>query len=279
MSGDADPEVLRGLVDRDFPEKVASGVDAEHLDGDLDDAVGGGGQAGGFSVDVRDVDGGRHGRVGITDGATRGRFAVCAQLHRDVPCHLRRHDMVGSAWSAWLHNRRDDLENEMALHRKPFIAAPSDVRISRQGDNAIIFYADEKVGRVSFGLGADIMAGMTDDDILELWNATLEEQDELARDFDYVAKEVPMGKPQVRFSEQMARWVTRGGVVRALVLGDGAHGDPVVEIDDREFSGAAFLQILSCYAGWGVRIEMVPDTELYERPALVVREPEREWDE
>ncbi len=187
--------------------------------------------------------------------------------------------MVGSAWSAWLHNRRDDLENEMALHRKPFIAAPSDVRISRQGDNAIIFYADEKVGRVSFGLGADIMAGMTDDDILELWNATLEEQDELARDFDYVAKEVPMGKPQVRFSEQMARWVTRGGVVRALVLGDGAHGDPVVEIDDREFSGAAFLQILSCYAGWGVRIEMVPDTELYERPALVVREPEREWDE
>jgi hypothetical protein len=37
-----------------------------------------------------------------------------------------------------------------------------------------------------------------------------------------------------------------------------------------------FGKLLTTYAGWGMRIEFVPEDEVHRRPALEVREPELE---
>ena len=53
-------------------------------------------------------------------------------------------------------------------------------------------------------------------------------------------------------------------------------GQLVVGIDDQELSLQEFGRMLTTYAGWGMRIEFVPDDQLHRRPALEVREPDPE---
>ena len=47
-----------------------------------------------------------------------------------------------------------------------------------------------------------------------------------------------------------------------------------MEIDDQEFGIEEFARLLATYAGWGMRIEFVPEDEIHRRPALQVREPD-----
>ena len=47
----------------------------------------------------------------------------------------------------------------------------------------------------------------------------------------------------------------------------------VVEIGDQRLSLEEFGRMLTMHAGWGMRIEFVPEDQLYQRPALEVREP------
>jgi hypothetical protein len=70
------------------------------------------------------------------------------------------------------------------------------------------------------------------------------------------------------------QWVPRGGVLRCLIHDEGLQ--LVVEIDDQELRLEEFGKLLTTYAGWGMRIEFVPDDDVHRRPALEVREPELE---
>jgi hypothetical protein len=140
-----------------------------------------------------------------------------------------------------------------------------------------IEYADAKVATMYLTIGADKLAAMSDEDVLTLWNEMLEARDEHRKTIDYVATEVPIGKPQVKYFELGDQWVPRGDVLRCVVTGyssDEPDG-PFISIDDRDFTPREFAAMVSTYGGWGMRIVFVPDDELHEQPKIMVREPDK----
>jgi hypothetical protein len=60
------------------------------------------------------------------------------------------------------------------------------------------------------------------------------------------------------------------------LIEDNEHHQLVVKIDERELQLEQFGKLLTTYAGWGMRIEFVPEDELHRRPVLEVRKPELE---
>jgi hypothetical protein len=166
----------------------------------------------------------------------------------------------------------------MPKPRKPHVASPDEIRITRDGDSAIIEYADPKVATTYLTVGADKLAAMTDEDVLTMWNEMLEARDEHRKTIDYVATEIPVGKPQVKYYERGKQWTPRGDVLRCQILTDAAvtpdRDEPFVSIDGRDFTLGEFMTMVGTFGGWGMRIEFVPDDEMHERPKLRVGEPE-----
>jgi hypothetical protein len=165
----------------------------------------------------------------------------------------------------------------MPRKKKPRIARLDQVRISRDGEDAIIEFLDGSTATTHLRIGPQVQR-MTDDEILLVFNRTVAAQvhrrDELS---EYVAVEVPVGSPQVeRFPGTVTEWVPRGNVLRCVIEnGGGEDGDlPVIHVDDQEFEWEDFGRLICTYAGWGMRIVFVPDDELEREPKVVVREPE-----
>jgi hypothetical protein len=166
----------------------------------------------------------------------------------------------------------------MPRKKKPRIARPDQVRISREGEDAIIEFLDPEVATTHLRIGPQVQ-DMTDEDVLLVFNqviaAQIRNRDELG---EYVAVEIPIGSPQVEHQpETVNEWVPRGAVLRCVIEdGGGEDGDlPIIHVDDREFDCEEFGRMLLTYAGWGMRIVFVPDDELDRPPKIAVREPER----
>lgn len=159
-----------------------------------------------------------------------------------------------------------------------FIASADQVRITRQGDTAIFEYADESVGTTHLRMGAEKLASMTDEELLDFWNEGIEATEEHRASLSYTATEIPVGKPQVEFFEAGNQWTPRGDVVRCQILSDAAIeptvNEPFVSIDGRDFTLGEFMTMVGTFGGWGMRIEFVPDDELHVRPKLKIREPD-----
>ncbi|MCW5553374.1 MAG: hypothetical protein KIS67_14585 [Verrucomicrobiae bacterium] len=155
-----------------------------------------------------------------------------------------------------------------------YIARLDEVSITREGDCAVIQYKEAGVSTTHLKIGPEI-EGMTDAAILELFNDTLRAQAQRAAQYKHVAVEVPLGSPQIQYFAGGSQWCPRGGVLRCLV-NDDQNGQLVVGIDDQELSLEEFGRMLTTYAGWGMRIEFVPEDQLHRRPALEVREPDPE---
>ena len=160
--------------------------------------------------------------------------------------------------------------------KRPRIARLDQVRISRDGEDAIIEFCASGIAATHLRVGPKVHE-MTDAEILLLFNQTIAAQirnrDELG---EYVAIEIPVGSPQVEHHPDTAnQWSPRGGVLRCCIE-DGGGKDgllPTVYVDDQEFSWDDFGKMLCTYAGWGMRIVFVPDDELESAPKVVVREP------
>jgi hypothetical protein len=159
--------------------------------------------------------------------------------------------------------------------KRPRIARLDQVRISRDGENAIIEFYDSRIGTTHLRIGPQVHQ-MTDTEILLVYNQTIAAQirnrDELG---EYVAIEVPFGSPQVEYYPgTVNQWSPRGGVLRCYIEdGGGEDGSlPTVYVDDQEFSWDDFGRMLCTYAGWGMRIVFVPDDELEKEPKVAVRE-------
>jgi hypothetical protein len=161
--------------------------------------------------------------------------------------------------------------------KERYIVRLDEVRITREGDSAIIEYKEADVPTTHLKIGPEI-AGMSDKTILMLFNDTLRAQAQMAAEYKHVAVEVPLGSPQMTYAARSEQWVPRGGVLRCLIEDD-ESGRPLVRIDDHELSMEEFGQLLVTYAGWGMRIEFVPADEVHRRPTHVVREPKPEKDE
>lgn len=158
--------------------------------------------------------------------------------------------------------------------KERYIARMDEVAITREGDYAVINYKEEGMPGTHLKIGPEL-AEMSDEQVLELFNDCLRAQAKVAAEFKHVAVEVPLNSPQIRYFERGYQWVPRGGVLRCHVEDD-EDGQLVVGIDDHELSLEEFGKMLTTYAGWGMRIEFVPEDEIHRRPKHEVREPEAE---
>ncbi len=161
--------------------------------------------------------------------------------------------------------------------RQPHVPSPDEVRIRREGDTAVIEYADDSIMTTHIRFG-DSLATMTDDDIFEYFRETIEAREERMRLTEWIAIEVPPGRPQLQAVETEQKWCPRGHVLRCTIEdGGGEDGEEaVICIDDKELSAQEFGRMLTVFAGWGMRIAFVPEEDIYESPRIEVREPDEE---
>jgi hypothetical protein len=157
--------------------------------------------------------------------------------------------------------------------KRPHVATPDEVRLTRHGDAAIIEYADERVGTIRFTLGSALQQ-MTDQEILDRWNECLLAQARIAAQYGARRDRDP--------AREAADQVFRAGlpvgaprdVLRCVIDDGGPDGEPVIHIDDHELCWKEFGRLLVTHAGWGMRIVFVPDDEVHEAPRIEVREPQ-----
>jgi hypothetical protein len=159
--------------------------------------------------------------------------------------------------------------------KKPYRTTLDEVTISRDGETAIITYRDPDVLTTHFKIGSKLER-MTDGQILDYFNKTIEARDMLAASYDHVAIEVPPGQPQIEYFAAGDQWTPRGDVLRCIVMGDGLDDDEVfVCIDEKELTLKEFGKMLATYSGWGMRIIFVPEDELEKEPIIEIREPKK----
>lgn len=157
--------------------------------------------------------------------------------------------------------------------RRPAIASLDEVRIRRDGDDAVIEYKDPEIATTYFHVGPSL-CGMSDEQILDEFNAVLRADAEMFATYAHVAIEIPAGTPQIRYFAPGDQWVPRGGVLRCVIDDGGPGGEAVIHVDDQPLSLAAFGRLLSTYAGWGMRIAFVPEETLTAEPTIEVRDTE-----
>ncbi|MGQ0668146.1 MAG: DUF7713 domain-containing protein [Actinomycetota bacterium] len=158
--------------------------------------------------------------------------------------------------------------------KRPYRASLDQVRISRQGDAAVIEYAQPGVWTTHLKLGPEVQR-MTDQEILDRFNAVIDAMERLRDGYEHVAIEIPPGEPQIDYFDQGRQWTPRGAVLRC-VIGDGGPGsEPIVHIDEHDLSWEEFGRLLRTHAGWGMRVIFVPDDETHLEPRVEVREPRR----
>jgi hypothetical protein len=152
-----------------------------------------------------------------------------------------------------------------------YIASLSDVTVTRDGDCARIKYKDRGIPVAHLEIGPEI-SGMSDEKILEAYNECLRNEAKLAAKRRYAAFETPLGAAQIEYFSRCDQWVPRGGVLRCLIQ-DNEHGHLTVNIDGQTLSLKQCGKLLTTYAGWGMRIEFMPEEEIHRRPVLEVQEP------
>ena len=156
--------------------------------------------------------------------------------------------------------------------KRPRPASLDQVRITREGETAVIEYADPSIRVVNLRVGPSLV-GMTDEEVLELFNDMLEAQAEIAAGVDPTLTEIPPGLRQIEYSERSNQWVPRGQVLRCHIEDDAEDGT-IIQIDDVELDLAAFGRMLQVFSGFGMRIAFVDEEDVNEEPEIVVREPD-----
>ena len=75
------------------------------------------------------------------------------------------------------------------------------VRITRDGSDAIIEYADPMISDIRLTIGPQIK-GMTDKDIVNIFNGVMAAQEKLLGDWDRTATEALPGAPQIEYRKE-----------------------------------------------------------------------------
>jgi len=156
--------------------------------------------------------------------------------------------------------------------RRPPQSTIDQVHISREGDYAIIEHADTAYGTTRLLLGP-MVNDLTDAEILEIFNEIISAQEASVADPANRPIEIPRGRPQIEWLEDFQQWSARGHVLRCHVSDD-EDRNLVVYIDDKELDAEAFLKLIKPFAGWGMRITFMDETQVYDEPSVIVREPD-----
>ena len=154
--------------------------------------------------------------------------------------------------------------------RRPPQATIDQVRISRDGEYAIIEHADTAYGTTRLLLGP-VLQNMSDAEILEAFNDVTAAQDASVADPANRPVEIPRGRPQIEWLEDFQQWSVRGQVLRCHVSDD-EHGNLVVYVDDKELNAEAFLSLIKPFAGWGMRLTFMDESQVYDEPSVILRD-------
>jgi len=185
------------------------------------------------------------------------------------------HQQFAMEAEATLHKVASDVDPEpfsSGPRRHPYVATLADVRISREGEDAVIAYREPGVFTTCMKVGAGI-ADLSDQDLLDMHNEHLEAIQELREANPFVAVEVPPGQPQIEFDESMAQWSMRGNVLRGVISDKDRKLH--LDVDGRLLDLHDLEEMLLTFAGWGLRIVVVPNDETERQPTIVVEEPKR----
>jgi hypothetical protein len=158
--------------------------------------------------------------------------------------------------------------------KKPIRAMIDQVRITREGNDAIIDYADPGISGTRLTIGPQIVT-MTGCDIVDVFNGILIAQERLLADWNKTVVEEPLGEKQIDYHEEGAHWVPRGDVLRCAIDDAGPDGEVTIHIDDKELSLVEFGRLLRVHAGWGMRIAFVPEEYVTENPKVEIRKSKR----
>ena len=155
--------------------------------------------------------------------------------------------------------------------KKPTRASIEQVRIAREGNDAIIDHADENLS------GARItgLATMTDAEVVEMYNEILDFKWALLEAWDKTVIEEPRSEKQIDYHEKSDQWVPRGDVLRCIIDDAGSEGEITIRIDDQELSLREFGRMLRVHAGWGMRIAFVPEEFVTENPTVKICKSKR----
>jgi hypothetical protein len=100
-------------------------------------------------------------------------------------------------------------EIPMPRIKRPRIASPDEVRITREANTAVIEFADSSIATTHLAIGPK-MHGMTNTEILALFNEGLQATADWNAEHPYVAIEIPPGKAQIEYSAQCDQWAPAG---------------------------------------------------------------------
>ena len=156
--------------------------------------------------------------------------------------------------------------------RRPPQSTIDQVHISRDGEHAIVEHADTAYGTVNLRLGPEIDR-MTDLEILGVFNDIIAAQDASIADPANRPVEIPKGRPQIEWSEKYQEWSARGHVLKCVVSDD-EDGDLVIHVDDKALDAEAFLQLIRPFAGWGMRITFMDESQIHDEPEVILRDPD-----
>lgn len=146
------------------------------------------------------------------------------------------------------------------------------VRISRDGEYALIEHADAAYGSVNLKFGPEIVT-LTDREILDVFNDIIAAQEASIADPANRPTEIPKGRPQIEWLEDLQQWSARGHVLKCEVSDD-EEGNLVVYIDDKKLDSQSFLQLIKPFAGWGMRIAFMDESQIHDEPEVIVRDPD-----
>lgn len=160
------------------------------------------------------------------------------------------------------------------------VISPDEVKISREGNSAVFTYADEAMGGgMNLKIGPEV-ARMTDAELLSRHNDIAESMELSRQQYEHIAVEIPVGKPQIEFNKQCQQWSMRGDVLRAYISDctnpDTNWLEPIIEVDGKELSWQEFGKMITTFSGWGMRLTIVPDNELHVLPDIQIMESREE---
>ena len=158
--------------------------------------------------------------------------------------------------------------------KKPVHALIDQVRITRDGNDAIIEYADPEISGTRLTIGPQI-GTMTDREIVDVFNGAKAALEGLLPAWNKTVVEIQPGKRQIEYHKETGEWVPRGDVLRCVIDDGGPDGAVTIHIDNEELSLDDFGRLLRSYAGWGMRIAFIPEDSVTENPKVEIREPKK----
>ena len=114
--------------------------------------------------------------------------------------------------------------------KRPTHVLIDQVRVTREGNDAIIDHADANLSGARIAIGPGI-ATMTDADIVEMYSDIIVAQWGLLEAWDKTVVEEPPGEKQIDYHEDSDQWVPRGDVLRCII--DDAQGPCRMGNEDR----------------------------------------------